>query len=216
MSSKQSRLVLLGLIGFAGLTFLVICFIGLSTLSSKSQKMVSLKLQSKVLDYQLTSLAQAKKQVQQYEYIKSVAAEIIPNDKDQAQAVLEIFNIASASGIAIQSITFPASTLGSGGAAVSSDASTAKASTLISQAKPVTGINGLYSVQLTVVPASGPNVPAEQQVTYAKMLDFLNRIELNQRTAQITQVTVQPQGSNAGDPASSLTFSLTINIFIKP
>lgn len=213
MDSKRLRLILLGLLGGSAVLFVAICVIGLSVLSTKSQKMVSLKLQSKVLDDQISSLTQAKKQVQNYSYIKSVAAEVIPNDKDQAQAVLEIFQIASESGIAIQSISFPSSTLG---AVTSASAASASSASIISQAKPVSGIKGLYSIQLTITPETGPQVPAAQRLTYAKMLDFFGRIEHNQRTAQITQVNVQPQGGTSGNSASSITFSMTVNIFIKP
>lgn len=213
MDSKRLRLILLGLLGGSAVLFMAICVIGLSTLSAKSQKMVDLKLQSKVLDDQISSLAQAKKQVQNYTYIKSVAAEVIPDDKNQAQAVLEIFQIASESGIAIQSISFPSSTLG---AVTSASAASASSASIISQAKPVVGIKGLYSIQLTITPETGPQVPDAQQLTYAKMLDFFDRIERNQRTAQITQVNVQPQGGANGTSASAITFSITVNIFIKP
>ena len=212
MDAKRLRLVLLVLIGLEVALFIGVCALGLSKLSAQSQKMVGFKLQSDALDFQLTSLGQAKKQVQQYSYIKNVAAEVIPEDKDQAQAVLEINQLAQQSGIAIGSISFPASTLGAAGA----DASSASSTSLISQAQPVSGIKGLYSVQLTITPQSGSQVPDDQQVTYAKMLDFLSRIEDNQRTAQITQVIVQPQGGSGGGAASSITFTLTINIFIKP
>jgi len=211
MNAKKLRFTLLGMIGLAVVLFFVICVVGLSKLSAQSQKMVAFKLKSQALDYQLISLGQAKKQVEQYSYIKNVAAEVIPNDKDQAQAVLEINQIAQQSGIAIGSISFPASTLG-----VGADAAKASTSKLISQAQPVPGIKGLYSVQLIIAPLSGSNVPAAQQVTYPKLLDFLNRIEDNQRTAQITQVVVEPLGGTGGSAASAITFSLTINIFIKP
>ena len=216
MNAKRLRLVLLGLIGLSVVLFFAICFLGLSKLSAQSQKMVSLKLQSKVLDYQLTSLVQAKKQVQQvYSYINSVASEVIPNDKDQAQAVLEINQIAQQSGIAIGSISFPASSLG-GATVAGASAAGASTSSLISQARPVPGINGLYAIQLTITPQTGTQLPPEQQVTYAKMLDFLSRIEKNQRTAQITQVTVDPIGAGTGGAASSISFTITVNIFIKP
>jgi hypothetical protein len=211
MNSKRLRMILLGLLGGSCVLFIAVCFIGLSTLSKKSQEMVGFKLQSKVLDDQINTLAQAKKQVETYSYIKNVAAEVIPEDKDQAQAVLEIFQIANQSGIAIQSLTFPTSTLGAGAAA-----STSATSSIISQATPVAGIKGLYSIQMTITPETGPEVPASQQVTYPKILDFLNRIEHNQRTAQITQFNVQPQGGANGATASSITFSLTVNLFIKP
>lgn len=211
MNNKRLQMILLGSLGLAGLVFLIVCVLGLSALSGKSKKMVDLKLQSKVLDDQIAGLAQAKKQVQQYSYIKNVAKEIIPSDKDQAQAVLEIFQLAKEAGISIQSVAFPTSTLGASAASASSTVS----SSIISQAKPVSGIKGLYSIQLTIIPESGPQVPPSHQVTYPKMLDFLDRIERNQRTAQITQVAIQSQAVPGGT-AGTVSFSMTINIFIKP
>jgi hypothetical protein len=132
-----------------------------------------------------------------------VATSVIPNDKDQAEAVLEINQLAQAAGISISSITFPSSTLGSKTSAAAS------ASKAISQAVPVPGIPGLYSLELTITPQVGASTPTDKQVTYAKMLDFLNRIENNRRTAQISQVNIEPNGGQ-------INFTLVLNIFIKP
>lgn len=211
MTNKRLQMILMAALGTTMVLFILVYFVGMSILSGKSNNMVELKLQTKVLDEQLSNLLLAKNQVQTYGYIKNVAKEIIPSDKDQAQAVLEIYKLAKASGIAIQNITFPASTLSAAGA----NAAKASSSSLISQAKPVSGISGLYSVQLIITPGTGSQVTANQQVTYPKMLDFLDRIERNQRTAQITQVTIHQLGADSG-PTGTISFSLTINIFIKP
>lgn len=221
MNSKRLRLVLLILIGLSALAFMIILVVGSNMLAAKSKDMVKLKLQSATLDGQLTALAQAKKEVERYGHFNAIADEVIPNDKDQAQAVLDISQQASASGIAIQSITFPASTLGravpapANNGSSPTNAATAPASKVISQAKPVTGVPGLYSIELTIVPETGSHVPDDKQVTYVKLLDLLKRIERNRRTAQITQVNIQPLGSE-GAPSQFINFSLTINIFIKP
>lgn len=223
ITTKQLRLILLGCLGLAIGLFLAFTSLGLSMLSAKSQKMVELKLQSKTLDAQLSGLEAAKKDILKYSYFKTVAKTVIPNDKNQAQAVLDIFQIAQASGIDIQSVTFPASTLGSpssstvpasGSSSSSStgDAQTAAPAKVISQAKPVTGINGLYSIELTIAPADNKQIPSSIQATYPKLLNFLDRIERNRRTAQVTQVTVQPSNDGAG----LINFSLTVNIFIRP
>ncbi len=209
MSAQRLRLVLSGLLGLSVLAFIVIAYLGSTQLSHKSQKLVDLKLQSKVADDQLASLAKAKKEVQKYAYFNAIAKSVIPSDKDQARAVLDIFQLANESGIAIASITFPASTLGV--SATQNSATTATPQNVISQAKPVEGISGLYGIELTITPQSGPAVPAEQQVTYPKLLDFLSRIEHNRRTAQITQVNIQPASGN-----NFINFTLTTNIFIKP
>jgi hypothetical protein len=217
MTPQRFRLVLLGILGLLIIGFLLIFLAGLNLLKTESQNMVELKLKNKTADAQLTNLAASKKDIEKYSYFKDIAHTVIPNDKDQAQAVLDIFQLAQQSGIAIQSITFPSSNLGlrtpstSGTASAADATASAAASKAISQATPVQGVPGLYAVQLTVTPANGPNTPPAQQATYPKMLDFLSRIENNRRTAQITQVNIQN-----GNGTQQLSFSLVINIFIKP
>lgn len=227
MSSKRLRLVLLGSLFALALLFVATMVVGLSLLNKKSQRMVSLKVETKSLEAQLGSLGQAKKEIEQYSYFKGVAKSVIPDDKDQAQAVVDIIRLARESGISIQTITFPSSDLGeapknvpasgASGTAASgaAPAATSTAAQAISQAKPVPGIKGLYSLELTIAPEIGTQLPPAQQVTYPKMIDFLKRIERNRRTAQITQVNIQPltPGTVVSD---FINFTLVINIFIKP
>lgn len=181
--------------------------------------MVDLKLQSRVLEDQLENLSKAKKEIVQYDYFKSVAKTVIPSDKDQAQAVLDITKMAQESGILIQSVSFPSSNLGGGtttlGSSTTPSTSTSSTSQALSQAKPVTGIKGLYSLELTITPQTGSDIPPQYQVNYAKLHNFLTKIENNRRTAQITQVSIQPL--TTGTEANPiLNFTLTVNIFIKP
>jgi len=196
-------------------------------LSKKSSEIVSLKLEDKTVQAQLASLAVAKKDVETYAYFKDVAKTVIPNDKDQAQAVLEITRLASESGINIGSITFPNSNLGGAppstgqsnpapsGEAGATNAQSATGKAAISQAKPVEGIAGLYSLELTITPEAGVQVPDNRKVTYSKLLDFLRKLENNRRTAQISQVIIQPEGDET-NLQPYIDFSLIINIFIKP
>jgi hypothetical protein len=215
LNSKNLRWILIGGLGLCLILFIAVVSFGLSALSSESHRMVDLKVKSQTADNQLSNLEQSKKDIEKYSYFKDVARSVIPNDKDQAVAVLEISQMAQASGVVIQSITFPTSSLGLRTTAptTSQDAtSSGSAATAISQAKPVTGIPGLYSLELTITtPSVNNDLPANSQVTYPKMLDFLNRIENNRHTAQITQISIQPS-----ELTQALSFSLTINIFIKP
>jgi hypothetical protein len=219
MNSKRLRTIMLGLIGFSALLFVIICGLGLSSLKTKSQSVSKLKLDSRVADDQLASLAQAKGQIAKYAYFKDVAKTVLPTDKDQASAILDLFQLADESGISIQTIAFPNSTLGvgsiasiSGTAPVSAVGATAK--DLLSQAKPVTGIPGLYSVQLIISFEFGDNVSADKRPTYPKLIDFLNRVENDRRTAQIAQVSILAQDDRIVTPY--INFGLTINIFIRP
>jgi len=209
LNNRTFRLILAGSLALLCLAFLIVTFKGISLLEKKSNDMVQLKAQSQKAQSQLNNLQIAKKEVQKYSYFKAVASNVIPGDKDQAQAVLEVYQIASQSGIALQSVTFPASTLGVSGTESATGTGASKAA--VTQAKPVAGIPGLYSLELTITPQVGNNVPVSQQVTYAKMLDFFKRIENNRRTAQITRIDIQPAQGNSG-----LSFVLTINVFIKP
>ncbi len=215
MSQSRIRLVLIGALAGASLVFFIIVFVGLGILSVKSQRLIQLKQQVRTADFQSSNLAASKKQVEQYAYFNDIAKSVLPSDKDQAQAVLDIFSLADQSGIAIASISFPASSLGAKATTpASSNAATAPPASAISQAKLVEGIAGLYSLELTISPQTGPGVPDAKRVTYSKLLDFLSRIEHNRRTAQITQVNIQPQGS--GGTGQLINFTMTINIFIKP
>ena len=217
MTSKNLRWILMGGLGLSVILFIAVVSFGMSALSSQSRKMVDLKVKSQTADNQLSNLEQSKKDIEKYSYFRGIATSVIPNDKDQAVAVLEISQMAQASGVTIQSITFPSSSLGLRAAAPaatsSQDAtSSGSAASAISQAKPVTGIPGLYSLELTITtPSVNNDLPANNQVTYPKMLDFLNRIENNRHTAQITDINIQPS-----ELTQALSFSLTINIFIKP
>lgn len=207
--NKTFRLILSGILCLLCLGFFVITLQGISILEKKSNDMVQLKAKSQTAQDQLNSLQVAKKEVQKYSYFKSVASSVIPSDKNQAEAVLEIYQMANESGIALQSVTFPASSLGETAAQSATAAGATQAA--LTQAKPVLGIPGLYSLELTITPQTGNDVPASQQVTYTKMLKFLQLIEGDRRTAQITQIEIQP-----AQDSSSLSFVLGINIFIKP
>jgi hypothetical protein len=215
LNSKNTHRLLLGGLVTMAACFLAVLFLGLSVLGSKSDALINLKVQVQAGDNQLRNLEQSKKDVQKYAYFKQIASTVIPNDKDQAEAVSEIFKFAQQAGIKIATITFPVSNLGLSTSTVSgtgsaSDATNPSASA-VTQAKPVSSISGLYGLELTITPQTGSEVPASLQVTYPKILAFLKSIEDNRRTAQITSVVVQPPTGT-----QSISFTLSINIFIKP
>lgn len=211
MSSKAMRWLLVGALALTAAAFIVILLGSFSMLDRESKKLVDLKLQNHTAETQLSLLPDAKKQVDQYGYFNDVAKTVLPSDKDQAQAVSDIYEMASDSGIAIQDLTFPASTLGATSTSTaSSSAATTPAKTVISQASPVSGISGLYSIPLTITPQTGAKVPADKKVTYAKFVTFLQHVEKNRRTAQVTKVDVTP--ADNGD----FNFVITVNLFIKP
>lgn len=184
-------------------------------LQNRSSNVVSLKLESRELEEQQSAYTQAKSDVEKYKYLNEIIKSALPADKDQARSVREIFLLAQQSGISIKTVQFPSSTLGTAAApppaaAGTGAAPTAAAVTPITQAKPVTGLKGVYSIETVVIPnADGKTY----KVSYAQLIDFLKRIESNRRAMQVASIQLTPLGQNATD---SISFTLTLNIFIKP
>lgn len=219
MNSKRLYFMLIGLV--------LLLFIGLmagtyganTLLTSQANQLTSLKAKSLALTQEQLSLNNAKEDVKKYSGLEQIAQSIVPEDKDQAEAVLEIVNIAAQNGVDLSAINFPASTLGTNTApsksSTSASASTASNSAESSPSSPlnslsqlqiVPSIHGVYELLITV--QGNPNRP----VDYNSFINFLSALEHNRRTAQISTITIQPSSSNA----SLLTFSLTLNEYIKP
>jgi hypothetical protein len=215
MTSKRFHIIMLAslvllLVGLLGGTYGIN-----SLLVSRAGKLTALKAKSLALAQEQVSLNQAKKDIQKYSGLDNTARSVVPQDKDQAEAVREIVNIAAANSVSLASITFPASSLGSGpvgvGAATPSStvpagsAATSKAGAL-SQLTVVKNIPGVYQLPITV------DGDSNQPVQYNKFITFLSDLEHNRRTAQVAGITIQPDAKN---PAY-LTFNLTLNEYIKP
>jgi len=208
MSPKRVYFVMIGVVALLSLGVIGATYFGDSMLQKQSHKLVDLKLNNAVLDEQQIDVAQAKKDVQTYADLEKIAKTVVPQEKDQAETVREIVKIAGDSGIKLGTISFPASTLGttvpkpatpSGGAA-------APATPSITQVKPVPGIPGVYVMEINI--ASDTNSP----VTYNSLINFLQKLEQNRRTAQVTSVNVQPNPQDR----NKLTFSLVVDVYIKP
>jgi hypothetical protein len=216
MSGSKRTFYLLLLLLFLTMAGLVGGAYGINALLAKqSSKLVGLKAQDQALTQEQQSLAKAKRDIATYASLETIAKTVVPQDKDQAEAVREIVNLASSSGVSLGSITFPASSLGAtptvhnttGVAAAGATPVAANGGNpALSQLTAVPGIPGVYSLQISVTNADA------NSVTYAQLESFLGKLEQNRRTAQVTALTIQPQ---VDDP-SQLTFTLSINEYIKP
>ena len=215
MSPKRAYYMMIGLVVLLSTAVIGSLIGGNIFLENQAKKLNSLKVEDKVLEEQQNAL---NKDIVKYAELEKDAKSVVPQDKDQAKAVLEIIQIAKASNISIKSITFPSSNLGAKAAPTtnSSDSSEKSGSSStpvtppISQAKPVDGIKGVYSLEMNIVPESdNGNV-----ISYYQFLDFLQRLENNRRTAQVTQIRISPKTSDKQSPI--ITFTLTLNIFVKP
>ena len=204
---------LLGLICLMVIGGVCALFIGNNMLKTNSDALVQLKLENKVLEEQQVSLLQANKDIEKYAELENVTKSIVPQDKDQAKTVREIIKIAEESGIGISSITFPNSTLGTAApkpATTEQSSDSPKPATPaappVSQVTPVSGITGVYQLEITI------QSDADTPISYENLINFLTRLEQNRRTAQVAEINIQPKASDI----HTLTFNIVINVFIKP
>lgn len=215
MNAKRLNLALTAVIAILALALVIGAYEINSVLTTKSAKLTSLKAKKLAADQQAISLKKAKKDIQKYAALNKIAKSVVPEDKDQAEAVREIVNIAAANNVSLSAINFPASSLGqlAPTAAVPTSSSatvkTAKpgsSARSLSQLVPVKNISGIYQLPITVV--GDPNNP----VQYTEFISFLNALENNRRTAQVSAITLSPDVKNH----NRLTFTLTLNEYIKP
>lgn len=215
MNSKRMYFLLLGLSVLSVIALLGGAYLIDNLLSGQAKHLADLKGQEQVLSAQQAGLAKAKREIAQYQPLEQITKSIVPQDKDQAEAVREIVNIAKNSGITLSNISFPASTLGTstaGSAAGSTSAPAASAPSAaatkssLSQLLPVKNIPGVYQLQITI------QNNEDSVVTYNQLYSFLSQLENNRRTAVVSSLVIQPSASNR----NMLTFILTLSEYIKP
>lgn len=207
-SQKLNKLLMLGLCVVIALLIGGTYFFK-SYLEKQSQSIVTKRAEVIKLEQEQTSLVRAKKDIQTYKPLASIAEDIVPQDKDQAQAVREIVKIASENDIALGSITFPTSTLGESvapktGSATSTTAPTSKPG--LSQLTPVKGVAGVYSLQIVVTSDT------QKPISYTKLTKFLDQLEHNRRTALVSNISINPDKKNR----SAISFTLTLDEYIRP
>jgi hypothetical protein len=200
MNSKRTFFVLCAVLALMVIGLFGVTYIANGMITKQAATLKSQRLQIQTLDAESSALAQAKKDVAKYAEIAQIAKTIVPQDKDQAQTVREIVNIAGRQGIGIGSITFPTSSLGNTpGVATPSNASK-------SQLLPVKAIPGVYFLQITVQSNDSTTVP------YDKFISFLDALEHNRRTALVSAITLTPDPKNT----KNVSFTLTLDEYLKP
>lgn len=203
MTTKKTFYVMLGSLASLALLLGTMLYFGNKSLVEESHKLVDLKATNQTLESQQTNLLGAQQDIEKYSNIEEITNSIVPQDKDQARAVREVIALAKQSGFEIRSITFPTSNLGIGNRS-SGDTAESATPAPISQAVPVKGISGVYSLEATIVP-TGP-------VQYSQFLGFLKKLENNRRTSQVSSIRIEPQENSPG----TISFTLKINLFLKP
>lgn len=195
---------MLGLIGLLTIGLVIGAYGSEKLLQDQSQSLLKDKLQVAILSQEQNDLIVAKSDIKKYQGLNTIAQSVVPQDKNQAETIRQIANIASQNGVALGSITLPSSSLGLSEG--NSPARSANSALQLSQLTPVQGIPGVYDLQLEV--DSDTNSP----VAYPNFINFLSALENNRRTALVDSISIQPSATNRND----ITFNLTLDEYIKP
>lgn len=204
MTSKRVFLVMLAVSALLIVLSGLVAFAGRNLIVTEGSKLTELKLEQKVLEKRSEALERAKKDIAQYEELEKIARTIVPRDKDQARTVVDLVAMARESGISVTNITFPDSLLGE-----VSRGSKRKGSTVdpnLTQLTPLSSPKGVYSMEVRV------DTDDDRPIAYGRLLEFLNRLENNRRTAQVTNISISPDDGNR----NLITFTLTLTTYVKP
>jgi hypothetical protein len=192
LDAKRLYYVLLGAIALLLVALLFCAYTANNLLQSQSTAVLDAKTKGGVFEEKEKRLAKARADITKYQDLAEIAKSIVPQDKDQAQAVRELVSIAESKGVKLGSITFPSSSLGD--------------NKPNSQLKAVTGIAGVYSLDITV--QSDAKTPAP----FGSFIAFLDALEHNRRTALVDSIVIQPDTARP----DRLSFTLTLREYIKP
>jgi hypothetical protein len=207
MNSKRLNWLLMGIIALLIIGLLGGAYGVNSLLVKHANSLTDLKAKNQALEQEKIALAKAKQDIKKYSELEKITKTVVPEDKSQAEAVREIVNIASDNAITLGSITFPASTLGQGvGGKATTPVVVNPKTAGLSQLTPVKNIPGVYQLPIVV------NSDADHPVPYNRFISFLDALEHNRRTAQVSSITLQPDPNNR----TNLSFNLTLNEYIKP
>ncbi len=210
MSPKRLYITLVVAVGL----LLIMCgggtYLASKLLDKQGDKLIALKLENAVIERQNAGLAQAKHDIAQYEELETITHSVVPQEKDQARTVLELVSVAEDSGITLSAIEFPESQLGEvikkGGKSSSASKQQKTVDSTTTQLIEVEGLKGVYSMEIRVTSDQ------DRPVSYTQLLNYLQRLEKNRRTAQVADISIQPSEENR----NLVTFSLTLNTYVRP
>lgn len=202
MTAKKVFFILIAGTVLAVGAFIGTVSMGKNLIVKEGNRLKGLKLEDAVLDRQATTLTQAKRDIEEYSDLETIAKSVVPQDKDQAKTVLELVTIAGETGIELSGITFPASELGQ----VTTGKKSAATDSKLTQLTPLSSPKGVYSMEITLT------TDPESPVRYDQLIGFLERLEKNRRTSQVSEIQITPDPDNR----NLLSFNLTVISYIKP
>jgi hypothetical protein len=223
MTAKKLFKVLLGALLAVVAGSILMVWQAKNWLTGRSAVIITSKLDVAELESTYNQGLRARTELLTYNTLLSSVDDILPEDKDQVNALSQIIKISDEVGITINTISFPSSELGSAKPVAPKAVETtndkpseapavATPTQAITQAKPVDGLPGIYALQVRldgITQKGSVNGP-----TYDQVLSLLRAVERNQRTLQITSLGITPVKDSSG--STTYQVAITLNLFIKP
>lgn len=206
MTSKRSFFVMLGCIALLVALFGGGVYLSNVLLKSESDKLVKVKLQDEVLEKRQEDLNKAKSDIEKYSELEDISKFIVPEDKDQAETIVEITNLAKQSDIELGSINFPKSELGQAAKKGAKGKTAQPTDNSKTQLTELPDIKGVYVMTITI--SNKENYP----VSYRQIINFLSLLENNRRTAQVTSIGITPDSDNR----NFNDFVISLDTYVRP
>lgn len=175
-------------------------------LSAESDELLDLKLTGAVLDKQRETLNQAKRDIAEFSELETITKSILPEDKDQANTIGEIASHARASGIQLGAIEFPQSELGQAAKGKGKTKASATTDSTRTQLLELEDLKGVYVMEINT------RNHAEIPVSYEQIINFLQLLESNRRTAQVIDISIQPDT----EAPNLFHFTIKLNTYVRP
>ncbi len=191
MTTKKLFFVMLVvLLATLGLTGVGVYFVD-GYLGSQSETISALKADDELLSIELINTQNTIENLKTYSYVDTVADTILPDSKNQSEAILLINKIGDEVGVNTQSFIF----LGTDGEPSEK-----------SQTKPLEGTKGIL-----VFP-----VQVKFDATYSQVINWLKLAEKNQRKMQVSTITMAVlQIDGEYSPADALVVTIGINAYVE-
>ncbi len=189
MTTKRVHQILLAVTALAIVTSLLGLFLANSKLTKLADQTAIKKAEIQVTQSQIEAYEKTKLSVQSLDYVDELANKVLPAGKDESSIVAELSQFAQRSKLSVEQITF-------------NEVTTTKST---SKDKTTTVIpKGVTVVPITVQLKSGGK--------FENLLEFLKSIEGNQRTMQVTNITLGPDEE---DRTRLSQITVAINLYTK-
>ncbi len=187
---KLFYVMLVVLLATLALTAVGIYFVD-GYLKEQSETIAILKADDELLSIELINAQGTVESLKTYRYIDVKANKILPNTKNQSEAILLINTIGNEVGINTESFIF----LGTDGKPSEK-----------SQTEPLEGAKGIL-----VFP-----VQVKFDATYSQTINWLKLAEKNQRKMQVSSITMTVREVNGEyNPSDPLTVTVSINAYVE-